>query len=155
MSSWTPRTYNTKSTQQPLARVWRRQLHVGYYLDIQHAHNVGEIKIGRFLVDSFDVANRTVYEFNGCYFHGHDCEINQNDYNERVGAPMSVLYERTIQRKRYLEDRRFTVVDIWECEYCMYKQKRKSTKTLKLFRQNYVQGLDLRTTMHVRKRITR
>ena len=73
-----------------------------------------------------------MYEFNGCYFHGHDCEINQNDYNERVGVPMSVLYERTIQRKHYLKDRGFTVVDIWECEY---KQKRKSTETLKLFRQ--------------------
>ena len=84
------------------------------------------------------------HEFNGCYFQGHDCEINQNDYNERVGVPMSIHYERKIQRKCYLEDCGFTVVDIWECEY---KQMRKSDETLKLFRQNYVQGLDLQTTM--------
>ena len=113
-------------------------------LDIQHAHNVGEKRIGRYVVDGFDTTNKTVYEFNGCYFHGHDCEMNTNDFNERVGVPMSVLFERTIERKHYLEDRGFTVVDIWECEY---KQMRKTDKDLKLFRQNYIQGLDVRTTM--------
>jgi hypothetical protein len=70
--------------------------------------------------------------------------MNTNDFNERVGVPMSVLFERTIERKRYLEDRGFTVVDIWECEY---KQMRKTDEDLKLFRQNYIQGLDVRTTM--------
>ena len=49
-----------------------------------------------------------------------------------------------MQRKRYLEDRGFTAVDIWECEY---KQMRKTNDDLKVFRQNYMQGLDVRTAM--------
>ena len=57
---------------------------------------------------------------------------------------MHVLFERTMQRKRYLEDRGFTAVDIWECEY---KQMRKTNDDLKVFRQNYMQGLDVRTAM--------
>ena len=43
---------------------------------------------------------------------------------------MSVLFECTIERKRNLENRGYTVVDIWECEY---KQMRKTDKDLKLF----------------------
>ena len=117
-------------------------------LDIQHAHNVGEKRIGCYLVEAFDTTNKTVYEFNGCYFHGHDCEINNNDFNDRVGVPVSVLFERTIERKRNLENRGYTVVDIWECEY---NQMRKTDEDLQLFRQNYIQGLDVRTTMSENK----
>jgi very-short-patch-repair endonuclease len=113
-------------------------------VNIEHAHNMGEKRIGRYFVDGFDTANKTIYEFNGCYFHGHQCEINEKDYNERCGVPMRVLYERTIERKRYLQDRGYTVVDIWEC---LYKQMRKTDDDLKLFRQNYKQGLDVKTAM--------
>lgn len=52
-------------------------------LDIQHAHNVGEKRIGRYLVDGFDRSNQTIYEFNGCFFHRHQCELNNSEFNER------------------------------------------------------------------------
>jgi hypothetical protein len=45
---------------------------------------------------------------------------------------MSVLYERTVQRNRYLEERGYTVIEILECEN---KQMRKTSDDLKLFRQ--------------------
>ena len=74
-------------------------------VNIEHAHNMGEKRIGRYFVDGFDTANKTIYEFNGCYFHGHQCEINEKDYNERCGVPMRVLYERTIERKIFARPR--------------------------------------------------
>ena len=49
---------------------------VKYYI-----HNVRK-RIERFLVESFDTTNEIVYEFNRCYFHGHDCEMNKNDFND-------------------------------------------------------------------------
>ena len=42
---------------------------------IKHALNGGEVRLGQhgLPVDGFDVANQTVYEFYGCYWHGHEC----------------------------------------------------------------------------------
>ena len=37
-------------------------------LHIQHAHNVGEKRIGRYLVDGFDTTNKTVYAFQWLLF---------------------------------------------------------------------------------------
>ena len=58
-------------------------------LGFQHADDVDEKRIGQYLVDGFDRSNQTIYEFNGCYFHGHQCKLNNNEFNERVGIPMS------------------------------------------------------------------
>ena len=51
-------------------------------VNIEHAHNRGEQNIGRYRVNGFDTDNKTIYEFNGCYFHGHRCELNDKDFNE-------------------------------------------------------------------------
>ena len=99
-------------------------------VNIVHAHNHGEQRIGRYPVDGFDSANQTIYEFYGCYFHGHRCEANQNEFNDKCGVPVSVIYEQTIQRKKYLEERGYKVIDIWECEYI---SMRKTDKDLKVF----------------------
>ena len=61
-------------------------------VDIKHAHNHGEQRIGRYLVDGFDSTNNTIYEFNGCYFYGHKCKLNTHDFNQK----MPVTYERTL-----------------------------------------------------------
>ena len=43
---------------------------------ILHARNhISEVRIGPYLVDGYDPKTRTVYELNGCYFHGcSDCK---------------------------------------------------------------------------------
>ena len=84
-------------------------------VDIKHAHNHGEKRIGSFLVDGFDSSTNTIYEFNGCYFHGHNCELNPHEFNDKCNLPMSELYRRTLERQRYLEDRGYRVVCMWEC----------------------------------------
>ena len=43
---------------------------------IQHAENGGEYRINNYKVDGFDRANNTVYEFHGCFWHGHPCHLN-------------------------------------------------------------------------------
>jgi hypothetical protein len=57
------------------------------------------------VVDGFDSSNNTIYEFNGCYFHGHNCELNPHEFNEKCNLPMSELYRRTLERQRFLEVR--------------------------------------------------
>ena len=36
-------------------------------IDIRHAENGGEHRIDNYSVDGYDEANRTVYEFHGCF----------------------------------------------------------------------------------------
>ena len=120
-------------------------------VDIKHAHNHGEQRIGCYLVDGFDSNNNTIYEFNGCYFHGHKCELNTHDFNKKCQVPMSELYRRTIERQQYLESRGFKVVCIWECEY---KNMRKTDENLKDFRFSYKQEPNCRSGMPVEQIIS-
>ena len=48
--------------------------YVAYRDSVNIVHNHGE-RIGRYLVDGFDSANQTIYEYNGCYFHGFKWQI--------------------------------------------------------------------------------
>ena len=97
--------------------------------NIVHAHNsTTEQRVGPYLIDGTDKRNRVLYEYNGRYWHEHNCPLNDNEFNDKCGVPMSVLYERTLQRKRYLDGRGYTVVFMWECE-C--KHMRKTDEDLK------------------------
>ena len=103
-------------------------------LNIVHAHSQGEHRIGRYPVDGFDLQSKTIFEFKGCYWHGHRCTTNTHT-NERCGVPLEVLFERTGQKVRYLEEEGFKVVQIWECE-CRNLRK---TEELQAFLATYEQ----------------
>ena len=117
-------------------------------LNIVHAHNQGEHRIGRYPVDGFDLQSNTVFEFQGCYWHGHRCTMNTHTFNERCGVPMEVLFERTGQKVQYLEERGFKVVQMWECGY----RELRKTEELQAFLATYEQQLDVRTRLSLRRR---
>ena len=84
---------------------------------IRHARNGGEVRIGSYYVDGFDETTNTAYEFDGCLFHGHPLcypAHMKNPFNELT---MQELYEKTLQKKRHLEDLGINVVHMWECEF--------------------------------------
>ena len=39
-------------------------------IEIWHQHNRGEVKIGPYSVDGFNPKTKTIFDFDGCYFHG-------------------------------------------------------------------------------------
>ena len=48
-------------------------------LHIRHKLNIGtEKKIGPYPVDGYDANTNTVYQFHGCYWHGHECWMTKN-----------------------------------------------------------------------------
>ena len=52
-------------------------------LHIRYKLNTGkEKKIGPYPVDGYDVNINTVYQFHGCYWHGHDCWMTQGGESE-------------------------------------------------------------------------
>lgn len=40
-------------------------------------NNNHEKRVGPFPVDGYDPITKTIYQYNGCYFHGHSCHLNQ------------------------------------------------------------------------------
>ena len=76
-------------------------------------------KIDRYSVDGFDKGTNTVYEFNGCFFHGCQlCNVTEYKY-KAFGDNMTKdnLYKKTMEKKSNLENLGFSVISKWECEF--------------------------------------
>jgi hypothetical protein len=72
-------------------------------IHIVHKMNGGkEARIGPYLVDGFCAATNTVYEFNGCYYHGHDCTLTSH-VNGEDRAEMKAALARTEKREQELK----------------------------------------------------
>ena len=88
-------------------------------IEIQHAGNSGEVKIGQYKVDGFHRmgSDTIVFEFNGCVWHGCKC-IKKRDilhpYNKKT---MDELLAQTAEKERRLREWGYQVVSIWECQW--------------------------------------
>ena len=67
-------------------------------------------------VDGFCPETRTVYEFFGCYFHGHTCQAFR-DVTTMVGDTLADRYERTMARIEQIARAGYQVEVQWECEF--------------------------------------
>ena len=74
-----------------------------------------EFKLSKYYADGYHPETKTVFEFNGCFFHG--CFKCRPD-NER--------YAKTMEKKKYYLDHGFNLIDIWEheCEDGLTKEQR-------------------------------
>ena len=92
---------------------------------ILHARNhISEVRIGPYLVDGYDPNTRTVYEFNGCYFHG--CSHCKKDQDE-LGKERKM---HTVTKEKYLRNKGYNLRIIWEHEF---KSMQRSEPKLKEF----------------------
>ena len=76
-------------------------------INIRHAENGGELRIDNYLVDGYDEANNTVYEFHGCYWHGHACGTNHDDEK----------WNNTLERDQAIRDAGYNLVTITSCQW--------------------------------------
>ena len=85
----------------------------------------------RYFVDGFCPEKNRVYEFNGCYWHGHDCNPEyKGPHPTRKGKTYEQLLAATKERTRILkEELKLDVEEIWECEW----QIMKKTSAVKTF----------------------
>lgn len=66
-------------------------------------------------------ATNTIYQFHGCFYHGHTCLKGERD---------RIIYGRTLNKKfkattKMSEDIRaagFTLIEMWECEWRTFSQ---------------------------------
>ena len=81
---------------------------------IKHAYNSGEMKIGNYYVDGFE--NGTVFEFNGCFYHGSPKCYRPETFNTVMQKTMGTIYKRHLERIEYIKQF-YKVIEIWECEF--------------------------------------
>ena len=88
------------------------------------------------LVDGFDATSRSVYEYNGCFYHGCPCYFpKKRTFVSQLRGDRSFqeCYEATLAKKQKLEAEGFNVVTRWECDWV---REMKSNEALKTFLDN-------------------
>lgn len=93
---------------------------------IQHALNIGEKRIGKYYVDGFCENTNTIYEFEGCTFHGCTKCYSRDQINRLNHKTMGELYDKTMAREIILLELGYVVTTIWECDYRRILKNRKS-----------------------------
>ena len=49
-------------------------------IHIQHVRNGGEKRVGKYSLDGYCEENQTAYEFQGCFWHGKQCNVTRVNY---------------------------------------------------------------------------
>lgn len=109
---------------------WLKYLSCKNNIHIQHAKNGGEIRVGKYY--SYCSANKTVYEFNGCFWHGCNKCFSVESFNDVKKEFFSTSRKKTMARldeiQKLLPDHKIETV--WECEFIEMK---KNDNLVKLF----------------------
>jgi G:T-mismatch repair DNA endonuclease (very short patch repair protein) len=86
---------------------------------ILHGRNEREYRLSdlpNLSLDGFYPEMKKVYEFLGCYFHGHTC-LTFRDVTTMVEDTLSDRYEQTMTRLAQITPAGYQVEVMWECNF--------------------------------------
>ena len=112
--------YNPNQNQSTKALQWLKYMSHTTGHQIQHARNGGEKRIGDYLVDGYyETADekKVVLEFNGDFWHGNPKKFASTTRNPVSKFTMGELYQKTLDKQRYLEENGYTYISIWESDF--------------------------------------
>ena len=94
-------------------------------LFIRHQLNRGEKRVGRraIPVDGFCKESNTVYQFHGCFWHGHRCHLNPNEFNPVKNQPRAELRRQTEETSNYIRAQGHNLVEMWECDWARVQRE--------------------------------
>ena len=119
--------------KHPIAQEWLQFESFRRGIAIRHNGNHSEKRIGplQYPVDGFCAETNQVFEFHGCYFHGHSCHLTKGEtHNKKLGKSMEELRQKTEEKRKYIQDLGYDYISIWECEY---RNMRKHDSSLSSF----------------------
>lgn len=132
--------WRMKTNHSKVSLEWLHWIESQLQRRIQHAGNEGEYRIPhtRYTVDGYDAETNTVYEFEGCWFHGCiKCQPNRSETHFRLEQRcMADVYLCTQEKLQFLRDKGYGVQVVWECDWRQMKEQREDIKT-------FVDSLDL------------
>jgi G:T-mismatch repair DNA endonuclease (very short patch repair protein) len=86
---------------------------------IRHGRNGREYRLPElptFSVDGFCAETNTVYELNGCYWHGHSCQPFR-DTPTMAGDTLAERYEKSNARLAKITEAGYQAEVQWECDF--------------------------------------
>ena len=96
-------------------------------------------------MDGWCAETNTVYQFHGCYWHGHECQTAQGiTRNEKNEKSMEQLYAETEKNSNYICKCGYSLVEIWECQW---KEMKKQNPKLRQFLRRFRRPLDYKQKM--------
>jgi hypothetical protein len=106
-----------RNFQGKLAQGWLAWREFRSGQTIETASNVGERRLGRhnLPVDGFCERTNTVYQFHGCYWHGHACSNETNKTIRKRTA--DERREDTLNKENYFRTFGYRVRTIWQCQW--------------------------------------
>ena len=117
---------------------------------IKHVRNGGEQRVtcveGCYFVDGYDPQTQTVYEFNGCFWHGCPRCHPDNRHAKHAANPdrtMEELWRATLAKEAALHSGGYTLEVMWECDWDVLTQHDPAVK-------QFVTTLQLVEPMHPR-----
>jgi len=110
-------TGNNKYSKK--AMMWLLHMEQTDEVRIMHTRNGREYRLPQLphlSVDCYCPETNTVYEFFGCFFHGHTCQ-KFRDVRTMSGDTLAERYERTMYRLKQITRAEYQVEFLWECEF--------------------------------------
>ena len=106
---------------------------------LRHAHNGGEVRPlpdRRYTVDGFDETTQTIYEFDGCFWHGcPTCFPQRHEPHPRLlGRTMDDVLALRQEKHDLLRQHGYLVRSIWECEW---SRRRAAQPAIRTFLQSH------------------
>lgn len=108
-----------RQTSSVVALEWIKYIEYTKQIKLKHQLNGGEVLIGgrKILVDAFHIKTGDIYNFNGCYWHGHDCYLTlKMNVDEKINRK-----NRTQRVYDYLKALGYKVTVMNECSWLQLK----------------------------------
>lgn len=111
-----------KIKQSPAAFEWMEWEAKTSHRPIRHAQNGGEFRPlpgHRYTVDGYHEETRTVYEFDGCFWHGcPTCfPVRDETHARHLGKTMADVFRDREKKHALLRQAGYRIVSKWECEW--------------------------------------
>jgi G:T-mismatch repair DNA endonuclease (very short patch repair protein) len=91
-------------------------------IQIQHSQNEKEFRVGQHSipVDGYCPSTNTVFQFHGCYWHGHKChktrDVDMKEHPSKKQTFVEILAS-TLKKEEYIQKLGYNLIRIWECEW--------------------------------------
>jgi hypothetical protein len=117
--NFTPR----KNTKYEDMFYWMDWLNLTQGLNILHYRNFGsEKRVGPFYCDGFDVNIKSIFQYHGCWYHGHSC-LSKNLKTFKDIQLHRNRNKSTHDTTNFMKSQGYRVVEIYECEFKKMKQE--------------------------------
>ncbi|XP_032227446.2 uncharacterized protein LOC116610891 [Nematostella vectensis] len=112
------RGYRGHDVQSLKALQWLKYLERRDGVCIRHAGNGGEVRLaGRIKVDGYAADTNTVYQYQGCFYHGCPTCFLPDTVNPLTHTTMRELRDHTRATELRLRALGYNYEEVWECQF--------------------------------------